>query len=226
VPVGRSRRGSGRSRRRYGLAAAALGIPLSQVGHLIAYFARDGGRALALQSQGVHSYFPGLLQLSVGLIGALGCAGLVVIGLARIVARHGQGLRASGGHPIAWLLVLSFAVQLDVYVVQETVESALSGVPFDLGLLWTIVAWGMVGQLPVAAAAAVGLHWLSARFEPALRLLLSISAARSRIRPPLAPALRRWTAPPRHAAIARVAHPALAERAPPPLSTLGSPSGV
>jgi hypothetical protein len=50
-------------------------------------------------------------------------------------------------------------MQLAFFVAQETIEGSAVGQLF---------LWGMLGQLPVALAGALGLRWLAARLGPAL----------------------------------------------------------
>jgi hypothetical protein len=133
---------------------AALAVPLAELGHLIGY-------GLRVPQDGVHAYFPNLLQAAGALIGAglLGVLGVLV--LARILT--GELPRRK---PWSFALVfcgLLFA-QVAVFLVQEGVEAHAAPA------LATLVT-GLLGQQPVALLAALALRWLSARVGPALESL-------------------------------------------------------
>jgi hypothetical protein len=140
--------------------ALLLALPMSQVGHGLAYlFQRLPG------DRGVHAYFPSLLASIEWTLAAALLAALGVVGLARLL---NPGWRATGRMvALPPLLATLLTVQLLVYLVQETVEQVATGSAPSAGLL----AWAVAGQAPIALIAAAALHWLSQRVEPALRAL-------------------------------------------------------
>lgn len=198
------------SRRRVPLLVVGLGLLSSQVGHLLAYWARFGDRAWSVQASGAHLYFPLLAKTAVGGAATIAIAGFLAVGLARVVARR----RLEGGGSISYLrlLALLFTVQMAFYMVQESAEAVLGAAPATTAA--GLVLWGTLGQLPVALVSALGMRWLLARVGPALRELAGLfdpvrgSVLDSRLvalHLPLEPSL------------VRVVHPAcrLAGRAPP-----------
>jgi hypothetical protein len=204
---------------RYLLWAAALGIPLSEIGHTLAYLARYGREGLLLQSQGGHAYFPGVLQLSATALGLVLLAGLLVMALGRLVFGKGAGLRRSAAQPVLDLLVVAAAVQLQTYLIQEVVEVLAAHQELSFRLLFSILGWGLAGQLPVALLAALALSWLSIRMEAAVAGLRSLWQDCLRVRPP-APVVAVSVHPvcvPGPARLACVARQALIKRGPPQL---------
>jgi hypothetical protein len=197
-------------------AAALLGVPLSQLGHALVYLCRFGAAGLRFETEGVHGYFPQLLGLSAGVVGAAVLTCLVLGGLGRIAAGRGMGMRPLGGQRPSTLLVAAASVQLAVYVIQETVESAFAGGPLQFGWLVSMLAWGLVGQLPIALLAAVGLAWLSIRFDAGIARFRSLWQACDAWlpSPPLVTDDRR-PAPGPVARPTRVAPAILPERGPP-----------
>jgi hypothetical protein len=162
-----------RERRYLGLALV-LALPMSQLGHALAYLLHR-----LPSDSGVHAYFPNLLAGIEWTLAGSVLGVLVVVALARTL---NPGLRASG-RPVAILPVLMalLTAQLLVFVVQETVELASVGQAPTAALL----AWGVAGQAPVALLAALAIRWLSQRLEPALRALaltLASSAPATRLR--------------------------------------------
>jgi hypothetical protein len=150
------------------LAVALLG---AQAGHLLTYQVRFAGAAGQLQGSGAHSYFPVLAKTLAGGAGAclLGC--LLVIGLARVVGRR----RVAPAPSLLRLLAALFTLQLAIFAGQEVLEARLAGAATGGGL--DLVLWGTIGQLPAAAAGALALRWLAARFEPAVAELKAIFAS-------------------------------------------------
>lgn len=178
---------------RHLLAAALLALPLAEVGHTLTFVARYGPPGLELQTAGVHGYFPTALRVSVAGVGLTLLAAVCVLGLGRILLGRGLGLTRTGGQPFLPLLLVALVVQLDVYLVQETVETLLAHEPYTFATLCSALAWGLAGQLPVAAASAFGLRWLSFRLEAAIegfRGAFLVSACLLRPAPPLAVEVR------------------------------------
>ena len=146
--------------------AAVLGVGIlgSQAGHLLAYQLRFGAAAQQMQSSGAHAYFPALFKTLLSAGAAAAIAVLLVVALARILARQAEKDSAPA---YLRLFAVLFTVQLTIYAAQETTESALIGGPS------TLLLWGTLGQLPVAAVGALALRWLLVRLRPALAQLLS-----------------------------------------------------
>ncbi len=148
----------------------ALGLLSSQAGHLLAYWTRFGDRAWSIQASGAHLYFPLVAKTAVGGVAAILIAGLLVVGLARVVA--GRRLDSDTSVSYLRLLALVFTVQMACYAAQESIEAGLGVAPATTAA--GIVLWGTLGQLPVAAISALALRWLAARVEPALRQMVGV----------------------------------------------------
>lgn len=196
-----------------------MGIPLSELGHTVAYVAQYGRQGLLLESQGVHAYFPQVLQFSASGVGLVLLAALLVMGLGRLAAGRGAGLRRTGGQAVLDLLVVMAAVQLQIYLLQEILEVLATHQPLTFSLLFSILGWGLAGQLPVAIPAALALSWLSIRTEAAVEQLRSLWASCRSVRPP-APVVVVHVHPvyvPGIVSLASVARQALLKRGPPQL---------
>lgn len=180
----------GAPRGRYWLYAAAVAGPLAQLGHVVSYTARYGTAAGAIQSAGVHAYFPTLLKSSAGLLGAAVLTALLLMGGGRLVLGERLGFRRRPGIPIPELMLACLCFQFDVYVLQEVLELLASGQALTAHALASVAVWGLVGQCPVALLAAVALHWLSARLELALTRLRSTRALPALPVPPAAMLVR------------------------------------
>jgi hypothetical protein len=164
----------GPARRGWFLAAASLGAPHSAHGHLLAYLCRYGAHGLVLEGQGVHTYFPRLFALTGAALGAVLVAGLLVGGLGHLALSRGAGLRPARRRSVLDLLLVMAAVQMQVYVAQETVEALAGGIRLDTVWMTSMLVWGIGGQLPIAILAAFGLAWLSTRFDAGLAGLRSL----------------------------------------------------
>ena len=206
------------ARGRWLLAAALIGIPLSGLGHTIAYVCRYGAAGLAIEGEGVHAYFPQLFALGGAALGMLLIAGVLVGGAGNVALGRGAGMRPAPRQSAVDLLLVVLAVQLQVYVVQETIEALAGGTALDVPWLLGMLGWGVVGHVPVAGLAALGLSWLSARFEPGLARLRSLWHACGELAVLPAPVTARL-APPHiadaAARLAGVAPAALVKRGPP-----------
>jgi hypothetical protein len=157
-------RSSGRVRL---LAAALVALPMSQFGHLIAYWLRFGPEAIARQSSGAHAYFPAVVQTSAALAGGVLLGVLLLVGLGRMMVGLRNDRMREGGWPLLPLLALLLAFQLAIYAEQELAETSIRGLsaPGPGALL----GWGLAGQLPVAALAALAVSWLSGRVRAGVR---------------------------------------------------------
>lgn len=154
---------------RYVWVAVLLALPVSQFGHAFAYGFRFGPAAVAIESQGVHAYFPALIHASAGILGLLLVASLLTLAIVRLVLGVALGLRPGEGWPLLRVAAVLLAVQLAIFFGQETLEAvAASQPPPDLGnLVWL----GLMGQLPAACLAGLALNWISTRLEAAVREL-------------------------------------------------------
>jgi hypothetical protein len=200
------------TRRSLALAALGTGLIGSQAGHLLAYQLRFGSVAQHLQSSGAHAYFPLVAKTTLGLVAIAFLAAALVIGLARVLA-GGPRKRVVSGPRYIELLAALFTVQLACFITQEVGEALLAEIPVDSAE--HLLLWGTLGQLPVAALAALALGWLWTRFETAvdeLRAVLAVSLAR-REPAPVATAL--WPAAGGALFLAQVVGGSLAKRGPP-----------
>ncbi len=199
------------SRLRVKLGVAGVAVAGSQAGHLIAYQARFGAAAQSLQSTGVHGYFPGVLKASVGVACMLALAGLLAIGLARVLGgRPGRGHAAP---QYLRLLALLYTVQLTVFAGQEVAEALVAGLP--VGSVASLLLWGTLGQLPVAMVAAVGLRWLLARFDSAVSVIRVVLATRLGQPRPVGTVIVVWPARERKPFFASAAGRSASKRGPP-----------
>src|ERR1700693_2510520 len=162
--------------RRRGLVSAVLGLGLvsSQAGHLLAFQLRFGSAAQHLQSSGAHAYFPTLAKNTLGAIGAAFVAAFFVIGLARVLAGRSRGSSRSAPKYIELIAAL-FTIQLASFITQEVGEAMAAGAAVDSAA--HLLLWGTLGQLPVAALAAIALGWLWTRFESAVDDICAVLAS-------------------------------------------------
>jgi hypothetical protein len=151
-----------------------LGLVGSQAGHLLAYQIRFGAAAQNIQSSGAHAYFPPVAKTALGVAGVALIGALLLIGLARILS--GRRLKSASEPSYVSLLAILFSLQLATFIAQELGEAFIAS--SSMGSAADLVLWGTVGQLPVAALAALALVWLLARFETAMITLRQIGAAR------------------------------------------------
>lgn len=138
---------------------------LSQLGHLLVYQLQFGSSASAVQSTGAHAYFPMLVKTGLGLSAAVLLAGLIVIGVARLVAA-GSTVEPAVGPSYISLVALMFTVQMACFGLQETVESVVVGMA--VASAPHILLLGAAGQLPVAVLGALALKWLLLRLGTAI----------------------------------------------------------
>jgi len=149
---------------RKALAFVGLGLLGSQAGHLLAYQLRFGAAAQQVQSAGAHSYFPVLVKTALGTVAVALLAGLLLVGLARVLG--GRRIETASRPSYIGLLARLFTIQLALFGMQEVVEATAAGV--SAGSAADLLLWGTLGQLPIAAAAALAVGWLSARVESAV----------------------------------------------------------
>jgi hypothetical protein len=151
------------------VAAVLLALPMSQLGHLLAYSLRFGPEAATRQSSGAHTYFPALLQAGTVALAAALLTVLLLLGVARFMVGLRNDRVPEGGWPLAPLLLTLLGTQLAIFAGQELAEAWLVALPAAPAV--HLLAWGVVGQLPVALLAALGLSWISARVRRAVRRL-------------------------------------------------------
>lgn len=162
------------------LAVFGLGLLASQAGHLLAYQIRFGAAAQQIQSSGAHTYFPLVAKTALGAVAAALIAGLLLVGLARILS--GRREQSVTGPSYVSLLAFLFSIQLTVFAAQEVAEGVIAH--SAIGTAPQLLLWGTLGQLPIAVLAALALRWLAARVESAVGAIREI--ARASIPVPLA----------------------------------------
>jgi hypothetical protein len=189
-----------------------VGIVGSQAGHLLAFQLRFGSAAQQLQSSGAHAYFPTLAKTTLGAVAAAFVAAIFVIGLARVLAGRTRERNDSAPKYIELLAAL-FTIQLALFIAQEVGEAMLAGAAVDPAS--NLLLWGPLGQLPVAAIAAVSLGWLWSRFGSAVGDLRAVLAVAPAPQAPLAVAVALWTVPDRALLLSRVECGSLGKRGPP-----------
>lgn len=198
--------------RRTWLLLLALGVLSSQAGHLLAYQLRFGATAQQVQSTGAHAYFPSLAKTGLGLVAAAVLAALLVVGLARVLVGR-TPVRDHSGPSCVSLVAALYTLQLACFAGQEVVEAAMAGAPADSAA--HLLLWGTLGQLPVAAVAALAMRWLMLRFESAvseIRIALAdLSPVRGQVQFVLIPVWRLSNG----ALLSSVAGPSLVKRGPP-----------
>ena len=198
-------------------ALFGLGLAGAQAGHLLAYQVQFGSAAQRVESTGGHQYFPVLVKSSLGAIALALLAVLFFIAISRTLGPR----RPVPGHrpqPYIALLAGLFTLQFAIFSVQEVAEAAVSG--SGSASVTYLLLWGSLGQLPVAAVAALTWRWLSTRFEAAvdeMRENLELVTL-----PPLPAILTVWTPQPQAVLLSRAAGRALVKRGPPTSLRLSS----
>ena len=153
------------------MAVAGVGILGSQAGHLLTFRLLFGSAAQHLQSSGAHAYFPLLAKTALGVVASIFLAGMFVIGLARMVSGR-RRVAAGDQKPLLELVAILFTIQLACFIVQEIAEAMIAG--SAAASVPQLLLGGTLGQLPVAALAAIGLRWLLTRFESAVEELRAV----------------------------------------------------
>jgi hypothetical protein len=189
-----------------------LGLIASQAGHLVAFQLRFGPAAQTLQSSGSHAYFPMVAKTTLGVVAAVLVAVVFVIGLARVL--RGRSLTSARGRfGYIELLAALFTIQLACFFTQEVAEAIFSGTAVDSAP--HLLLWGTLGELPVAAIAALALGWLWARFESAVDELRAVLTDAPGPMEPIAVSVALWPVPNRARLLSQVAGGSLGKRGPP-----------
>jgi hypothetical protein len=174
------------------LTLFCVALLLEPLGHELGYVLRFGlSRALIVQANGSHAYFPRLVETITGLLALVLIASLLAFAAVRLTL--GRRNRYSSG---AWwpaFLALA-ATQYAVFLVHETLE-AISGHSHPDFL--AIATLGVCGQFPIAAIGAWFISKLGgyvALAPQAVRLILAPRLARQvehiRLRPAVRLAVR------------------------------------
>ena len=193
-------------------AVLGVGLAASQAGHLLAFQLRFGSAAQHLQGVGPHAYFPLLAKTALGAIAAVFVAGIFVVGLARVLGGR-SGRRIGSGPAYLELLACLFTIQLACFIGQEAGEAMVAGSAVDSAP--HLLLWGTLGQLPVAAVAAVALGWLWTRFESAVHDLRSVLVGSQAPQAPAPVAVALWPVSDRALLLSQVAGASLGKRGPP-----------
>jgi hypothetical protein len=201
------------------MAVCAVGLVGSQAGHLLAFQLRFGSVAQHLQSSGAHAYFPLVAKTALGAVAAAFVAAIFVIGLARVVCGPPR-TRTRAANSYIELLAALFTIQLACFIVQEVGESMAAGLAVDSAP--HLLLWGTLGQLPVAALAAIAIGWLWTRFESAVDDLHAVLAVTQAPQATAAVALAAWPATDRARLLSHVAGGSLGKRGPPSSSRFSS----
>ena len=193
------------------LAVLGLGLLASQAGHLVAYQIRFGAAAQQVQSSGAHGYFPGVAKTALGAVAATLVAGMLLVGLARILS--GRRERSVSKPSYVSILAFLFSIQLAVFAAQEVAEGLIA--QSTIGSAPQLLLWGTLGQLPIAVVAALALRWLSARVESAVGAIREV--VRTGISVPMAAAVDDpvYAAPDRALLLSSLVGSPLAKRGPP-----------
>ena len=197
--------------RRMAFAVLGLGLLASQAGHLLAYQVRFGAAAQQIQSSGVHAYFPLVAKTALGAAAAALICALLVIGLARIL--NGRRIKSASEPSYVSLLAVLFSIQLAAFVAQEVAEGIIAG--NRVASAPELMLWGTLGQLPIAAIAALAFRWLSARIEFAVGLIRDIVRATSALQAAPAIAIPVYAASDQALLTSRIAWSDLTRRGPP-----------
>jgi hypothetical protein len=199
-------------------AVLGLGLLGSQAGHLLAFQVRFGAAAQQIQSSGAHAYFPLVAKAALGAAAAALIGALLVVGLARILS--GRHIKSVSEPSYVSLLAVLFSIQLAAFVAQEVTEAIIAG--NMVASAPDLMLWGTLGQLPIAAIAAIAFRWLSARVEAAVGVIRDVTAAAAPLRLTAPVAIPVYAPSDQALLMSRVARSHLAKRGPPSSSRLSS----
>ena len=193
--------------------ALGVGLVAAQAGHLLAFQLRFTSAAQQLQSTGAHAYYPALAKTTLGILASLFLVAMFVIGLARILVPRSTPRSGSAPRYIELVAAL-FTLQLVCFIAQEVAEAVVAGTAVDSAP--HLLLWGALGQLPVAAIAALALRWLGTRFETAVLELRAVLAGEAVTQSPAPAVFSLWHAAAGALLLSLVAGGSLAKRGPPP----------
>jgi len=161
-------------------ATFLLGALLEPVGHALAYVLRYGPwEAWQLQSQGDHTYFPGIFSLSAISLTVVMALGLIAVVSIRLILGN-RGVSAQGLRSAFLTLTLT---QCFLFGLQETGEALAVQSSPDVT---SIVILAISVQVPLAALAAWLLSWILGYVQlapAALRAVLAVRLAPAGDRP-------------------------------------------
>jgi hypothetical protein len=142
----------------------------------------------------------------------------VLVGLARILG--GRRMRSTTEPSYVSVLAFLFSIQLAAFAAQEIAEAVVAG--STMRSAPDLMLWGTLGQLPIAAIAALAFRWLSARVVAAVGVLRDVVGAIVPL--PLSPpvTIPFYAASDQAVFLSRVARSHLAKRGPPSSSRLSS----
>jgi hypothetical protein len=200
-------------------AVLGLGLLGSQAGHLLAFQVRFGAAAQQIQSSGAHAYFPLVAKTALGAAAAALIGALLVVGLARILS--GRHIKSVSEPSYVSLLAVLFSIQLAAFVAQEVAEAIIAG-NMVASSAPDLMLWGTLGQLPIAAIAAIAFRWLSARVEAAVGVIRDVSGATAPLRLTAPVPIPVYAPSDQALLMSRVARSHLAKRGPPSSSRLSS----
>jgi hypothetical protein len=167
--------GARRSDGRYLLCAAFLSVVLAELGHQLGFVERYGSQGFALEGVGIHQYFPTLMSVVGAGLGGVTLAVLLVLSLGRLAVGGALGQTRHQGVPVRRLLPVLLALQLAVYLTQETSEALASSQLVTTPWVVSTVAWGLAAQVPIALLAGLALSWLSARLDHAITAIREVA---------------------------------------------------
>jgi hypothetical protein len=199
-------------------AVLGLGLLGSQAGHLLAFQVRFGAAAQQIQSSGAHAYFPLVAKTALGAAAAALIGALLVVGLARILS--GRHIKSVSEPSYVSLLAVLFSIQLAAFVAQEVAEAIIAG--NMVASAPDLMLWGTLGQLPIAAIAAIAFRWLSARVEAAVGVIRDVTGATAPLRLTAPVPIPVYAPSDQALLMSRVARSHLAKRGPPSSSRLSS----
>jgi hypothetical protein len=151
--------------------ALLLGLLLSQPGHALGYLVEYGSRSFALQSQGVHAYFPTAIHLSFELLATIGVVAGAVLGLGRLAVGRALGLESERRLRAIDLILVLAIVQVNAFFFQEVTETLAAHAALDTQWLLATLVGAATGQLPIAIAAGLLLSYCAVRLRVAIQAL-------------------------------------------------------
>ncbi len=200
--------------------ALLLGLLLSQPGHALGYLVEYGSRSFALESQGVHAYFPTAINLSFELLATIGVVTGAVLGLGRLAVGKALGLESERRVRAVDLILVLAIVQVNAFMFQELTETLAAHAALDTQWLLATLVGAVCGQLPVAVAAGLLLSYCAVRLRVAIQALRQAHALVTWSPVPLQFAPAAFTPSPCPGFLARACPLAFRKRGPPPRRSL------